>query len=256
MFFRFTRGAVSWFYNSSDRFQTLNGDTYEPAAIARSGIKQGAENAKNKVTVTLPRTLAVAANWFPYPPSEAIVLTIFVRHVGETDALAEWVGRVVAPVLDGDTLELLCQPSAASANRRGNIRTFQRSCGHALYSQGVGLCNLDPATKRITASLTAVTGLTLTATEFGSVASGRLDGGYIEWVRPDGLVEFRSIKSHVGTSIVLDYGGLGLVTGLSISAYPGCAHTWADCGNHGNQPNYGGDLWMPITSSFDGNPVW
>lgn len=330
--FRFTRGNVSWFYTSSDRPEIHNGDTYEPASIWRSSIKQGSERAKLSIKVTLPSTLSVASNWRPYPPSDAIVLTCFVRHVGETDAMAEWVGRVVAPSFDGATLTLTGEPSSTTSRRQGNKRCWQRGCGLALYSQGVGMCNLDPAavpvpatltavdglvltaaafstsprslvagrlewldgsqviqeraivahagtsvtldsgsaelipalavtayTKPlyVEATLTAVSGLSLTATAFATLPSGRLAGGYIEWTRAsDGLVEFRSIKGHSGSDITLDYGGLDLAVGLQLRAYPGCAHTWADCGYYENRGNYGGDLWMPVKSPFDGNPVW
>ncbi|MNF91712.1 hypothetical protein D3C84_743230 [compost metagenome] len=280
----------------------------------------------------MPSTLPVAANWRPFPPSDPIVLTIFSRHVGETDALAEWVGRVVAPVFNGATLELSGEPSSTGNRRAGRLRPSQRGCDLVLYSQGLGMCNLNPEIEAVAAELTAVAGLnltaptfagasrslmggqlewldsgaslhqvaitahagttitvasgspdlvvgldvtaytrplyvvatltgfigvTLTAAEFGSLSSGRLAGGFIKWVRAsDGLVEFRSIKTHAGSTITLDFGSLDLAVGLQVQAYPGCAHTWADCGNHQNQPNYGGDLWMPVKTPFDGNPVW
>lgn len=329
--FRFTRGNVSWFYTSGDRPEIHNGDTYEPAPIWRGPIRQGSERAKLSVKVTLPSTLPVAGNWRPYPPSDPIMLTVFVRHAGETDALAQWIGRVVAPVFDGATLTLTGEPSTTSSRSGGTRRCWQRGCGHVLYSLGGGLCNLNPeivpvpasltevdgtvltgsgfaAAPRslvgglltwlddeeelqernivahagpsitldsgsedlvvdavveahtrplyVTATLSAVSGLTLTAPAFGALPSRRLAGGFIKWQRGDGLVEFRSIKEHSGANITLDYGGLDLAVGLQVLAYPGCAHTWSDCGNHNNQGNYGGDLWMPVKSPFDGNPVW
>jgi hypothetical protein len=254
--FRFTRGTRSWFYSSSDRTELHNGDTYEPAPISYGSIKQGSERAKLKVKIELPATLPVAANWRPYPPSDAVVLTIFNRHVGETDALVEWMGRVVGPEFDGPLLELTGEPSTTSNRRKGNVRTWQRGCGLVLYGAGNGMCNVDKAAHAVAASLTAVTGLSLTAAAFGALPAGRLAGGFVEWERADGLVEFRTIKGHVGSTVTLDYGGLDLAPGLAVTAYPGCAHNWADCGYYSNQPNYGGDLWMPIKGPYDGNPVW
>ncbi|MEQ6331534.1 phage BR0599 family protein [Pseudomonas chengduensis] len=347
-YFRFTRGNVSWFLTNADRDQEYLGETWTSAAISRSAIRQGSDSAQLTIKVTLPSTQPVASNWRPYPPSEAVVLTIFVRHVGETDALAEWVGRVVAPKFSGPVLELSGEPSRTRNKRNGNVRLSQPGCDLVLYGLGHGQCNLNPeivpleavvtnvaeltlsvtaaalatATRSlaggmlewieieepdpedpeaepiehprsrpiaahswlsttitlgpgdylpaigdtVTAStrplyveavLTAVSGLTLSAAAFGTLPSGRLAGGFLSWVRAlDGLVEFRSIRSHVGNQVTLDYGALDIAVGLQPRGYPGCAHSWSDCGYHANQLNYGGDLYMPAKSPFDGNPVW
>lgn len=331
--FRFTRGNVSWYYTSADRDQACLDETWTAAAIKRdSAIRQGSDSAQLSIKVSMPSSLPVAANWRPYPASEAIVLTIFVRHAGETDAMAEWVGRVVGPKFEGPVLTLTGEPSRTRAKRAGNSPKWQRGCGSVLYGKGVGKCNLEPeivpvpgvltavdgavvtapgfaAAPRslvggrlewldaleelqerdiiahvgqqvtlasgsadlvvdlavtaytkplyVEATVTALSGLTLTAAAFASLPSGRLAGGFVRWARAaDGLVEFRTIKAHSGNTIQLDYGALDLAVGLELRAYPGCAHNWADCGYHENRGNYGGDLWMPVKSPFDGNPVW
>lgn len=330
-FFRFTRGTRTWYYTSSDRAEELLGEIYLPAAISRSAIKQGSERAKLSIKVTLPSSLDVAKNWRPYPPAQPIALTCFVRHVGESEALVEWVGRVTSSSFDGAELVLTCEPSQTRSRRPGAQRCWQRGCGLVLYSQGMGKCNLDPEAVPVAATLTAVdgtqltavefttaprslaggrlawiddlevpqqrnivahaadtitldeaapdlaidlavtaytaplyrsatvtavSGLTLSAPEFGLFPSGRLAGGYIEWLRVDGLAELRSIRAHSGNSIVVDYGAADLAADLVLTAYPGCAHTWTDCSYFENQSNYGGDLWMPTKNPFDGNPVW
>lgn len=330
-FFRFTRENVHWFLTSSEYIETLSGDTYIPAAIARSSIRQGSERAKASIKVTLPSNLPVADNWRPYPSNQTIALTIFVRHVGETDALAEWVGRVTSPSFDGAVLTLTCEPSQTRSRKGGAAVLWQRPCGKVLYGKGHAQCNLDPAAVAVPgtltsvsgavivapefagaprslvggrvewvdgsdvtqersivghagtsvtlassiaglaagaavvayttpltkeATLTAVSGLTLTAAAFGLFASGRLAGGFIEWTRADGLAEFRTIRTHSGSSIVIDYGAADLAVGLVVTAYPGCAHTWDDCVSHENKLNFGGDLWMPVKNPFSGNPVW
>lgn len=330
-FFRFTRGNVHWYYSSSDFFETLGEGTYTPAAIARSAIKQGAERAKNSIKVTLPSNLPVAGNWRPYPSNQTIALTIFARHVGEDTAMAVWVGRVVKPSFDGAVLTLTCEPTSTAGRGTGSKPIWQRACGVALFSKGLGKCNVDPeavavagtltavsgttltaagfttaprsleggrldwvdgsgATQSRTitshsgsdiviasaitglptgaavtafttplwksATLTSVSGLTLKATEFGLFASGRLAGGFIEWTRADGLTESRSIRTHSGTDVVIDYGAADLAVNLAVRAYPGCAHNWADCGFFENQLNYDGALWKPSKNPFSGMPVW
>lgn len=255
-FFKFVRGAVDWRYTSGQLDQTLNGEPYTCAAIWRSAIRQGSERGRQSITMTLPSSLPVADNWRPYPPADPINLTVFVRHAGETDAIAEWVGRVVSPKFNGSTLELSCEPTQTRSRRRGIQRVWQRGCGVPLYSQGVGLCNVDRQPLAMPATLSAVSGLSLSAAAFATLPTGRLAGGYLEWTRPDGLVEFRSIRAHAGDTVTVDYGALELAAGLAVTAYPGCAHTWADCGYFGNQDNYAGDPNIPLKSPNDGTPVW
>lgn len=139
VFFKFVRGALSWRYTSAQTQQTLNEEPYSPEPIWRSAISQGTEQGRQSITVTLPSTVPVAENWRPYPSAEPITLTVLVQHLGETDALVEWVGRVVSPKFTGSSLELSCEPTLTRNRRRGTQRVWQRGCGLALYSQGVGL---------------------------------------------------------------------------------------------------------------------
>lgn len=251
MFFRFVRGTRAWYYCSSDRNETLNGNTYLSVPISRGGAGDSAERAQLDIDITLPASLSVAANWRPYPPSSPVAVTIWVRHVGEVDTLADWTGRVIGAEFRGAELMLRCAPTIARS-RLGSQRVWQRNCGLVLYE-----CGVDRAAHALPATLTAVSGLTLTAAEFGTLPDGRLAGGYLEWTEPDGLVEFRTIQSHAGTDIVVDYGAAALAVGLAATVYPGCAHTWADCDYFANRANYGGDLWIPVDDDpYSGDPVW
>lgn len=332
-FYKFARGPLTWCYTSSDREQTLGEDTYLPLPIKPPSIRQGSEKGRRSFSIELPRYAAVAANWFPYSPSEAITLVVLCRHVGETETIVEAQGRVVGPVFTDHMLELTCEPTMTKGRRGGNPRRLTVGCDLVLYSQGRGLCNLDPHavpvpatltevgeltltitaaefaaaprnlaggliewtdagevvqqiaivshsgetitlaswnaelladleltayTKPLTvaATVTAVSGLTVTAAEFSEYASGRLAGGFVEWVRADGATEIRTIREHSGSTITLDYGAADLAVDLIITAYPGCAHTWAACGELENQINYGGNLHLPLENPYGGDPVW
>lgn len=251
MFFRFVRGSRAWYYCSSDRDEVLSGNTYLSVAIQRGGAGDSAERAQLDVEITLPASLAVAGNWRPYPPSSPVAVTIWVRHVGETDTLADWTGRVIGSEFRGAELVLRCAPAIAQG-RFGSQRVWQRACGLVLYE-----CGVNRAAHALAATLTAVAGLTLTATAFGTLPAGRLAGGYLEWTEGDGLVEYRTIRSHAGSDIVIDYGATLIAPALAVTVYPGCAHTWADCDYFANRANYGGDLWIPVDDDpYSGDPVW
>lgn len=251
------RDTVHWRYANTMAPYVYNGDTYLPTTITRSEISQGRERNKLQITVTLPADLDVADNWRPYPPSQIIGITIFETHRGEADLSVEWSGQVIGPHFTPSELTLTCEPSSLTARTAGLQRAWQRACPHVLYGQGDGLCNADPDLFKALVTITDLDGLTATSAGFEVYPSGRFAGGYIEWVRDDGLIERRSIASHIGDSVVLRYGSDKLPAGTVVTAYPGCAHNTADCNDFfDNLPNYGGQPNAPVRSPFDGNPVF
>lgn len=260
--FRFERGAVARHYTSADRAMTIGADIFDPISIARGPIREGIDAKRSNVTVTLPLKIGgidvdIASWWRPYPPSEPVIVTCMAMHYGDSEVTTEWIGRVIAPSYTDTTLKLTCEPSRTSSKRSGLQLKWQRGCPLALYSQGLGMCNVDKTEHALPATLTDVAGLTLKAAEFATLPVGRLAGGYVEWTRPDGLQEFRTIMAHTGDAIVINFGAVDLEDGLELIAYPGCAHNWDDCSNYyENEENYGGAIYLPVKSIFDGNPVW
>ncbi|URX63249.1 DUF2163 domain-containing protein [Luteibacter anthropi] len=251
----FTRGTKTWRYTDADRLLFVGGNAYAPAPITHTRIQDGGEQNKISITLKMPKTLEVAKNWRPYPPADAVAITIMTQHWGEDDLLVDWVGRVIQPKYDDTTLSLTSEPTSTTAKRGNGGRTFQRSCDLMLYSQGNGKCNVDRAAHAVRAVLADVAGLAVTAPSFASLPAGRFAGGDMEWVRADGLIEHRSIDSHRGSTLVLDYGSDDLKPGLNVTAYPGCSQTWTDCLYYGNTDNYGGELDIPGRNYYDGNMV-
>jgi hypothetical protein len=253
----FARTPVHKLYTTADRPIVQAGRTFLPAPISCTALQQTSELRKLTRTVTVASNSDLADWWRPYPPTDAVALTIYAQHYGETDVLVEWVGRVVSPSFNGAKLSLTCEPSAASAKRNGIKRCWQIGCPHALYSQGRGLCNVVKASRAVPATVTGVTGgVVIQASAFASLPDGRFAGGFVEWLRPDGLVETRSIDAHTGTFITVAFGAADLVPGLAVTAFPGCAQTTDDCTYYGNILNYGGDHYIPPTSPMNGNPVF
>lgn len=253
---RLTRGSLVERYTAADRDVEIGADTYTPLAVSRTPIRDGGERKKEMVTVTVPINAPCAAWWRPYPPTQPVLVTWLAKHYGDAEAVIEWTGRVIDHKFLDTTLQLFCEQSRTLARKRGTPRRWQRGCDLALYSQGLGLCNVDKSLHDVAATLTAASGTTLTAAAFGGVASGRLAGGWFEWTRPDGETDRRSIVSHSGTSIVVNYGSADFAVDLVGTAYKGCKHTFADCDTEfDNAPNYGGSMYMPVRSPFDGNPT-
>lgn len=254
--YRFTRQHLAWLYTSTDQPVSVGGETFMPLAITRDGIRESYERQKRNLKLTLPVTAEVAANWRPFPPADTVGITVLALHRGEAETEVQWMGRVVQPRYTDTTLELTCSPGSGANRPRGLQLRFQRSCCLALYSQGVGMCNLDPADFAEPATLTSVSGNVISATEWAALPPGRLAGGFVRWEAASGLVERRSITAHVGAALHLHYGAEDLAPGLEVTAHHGCAHNYADCSAKGNGPNYGGCPNLPQKNPFSGNPIW
>jgi hypothetical protein len=252
---RLTRGNLVERYTNADRAIDAGGFTYLPLAIDRGPIRDGAERGKSTLQITLPIDAPCVSWWRPYPPSTPVGVAWMAKHYGDDEVATEWSGRVVTPDFGDSLLTLNCEQGRTTARSRGLSLRWQRGCPLALYSQGVGMCNVDKALHAVPATLTGVDGLTLSAAEFGAVTTGRLAGGYVEWTRDDGEPERRSITAHDGSDVLIQYGSDTLAVDSEVTAYWGCKHTWDDCGEFDNQPNYGGSKYMPNRSPMDGNPV-
>lgn len=269
--FRFTRGPLVWRYCTGAKPYVLgegeSAETFLPAQIARGRLQESVEQQKNNLEITFaynldpaatrrPATQDLGDNWRPYPPSQRVLVQVLGVQYGDLDSVVEWSGRVLSPKFTDTTCVLTCEPSNAPSRSSGPQRRWQRNCDVPLYSQGLGMCNVDRTLHALPATVTGVSGLTVTAAEFANVPTSRLDGGYVEWTRANGLTEHRTIMAHTGSAIVLQYGAADLAEGLQLVAYPGCGHNAADCTDYfDNFINYGGCLYKPVQNPYSGNRV-
>lgn len=252
-FLRLARGSTLELYTNANRPITVGSETYQPLAIERSALRDSSEIRKNIVTITMPVDAPCASWWRPYPPGRRVDAVWLSMHWGDDEMVVEWIGRVIQPKYFDDKLELSCEPSTSNGRSRGRVLRWQRSCPHAVYDD---LCGVDRNLHALPATLTSVVGITLQAAEFATLPDGRLAGGYVTWTRPDGETDFRTIATHVGNAVTMNYGDDTLAVGSAVTAFPGCKHNMQDCdGYFGNALNYGGSKDMPIRSPFDGNPV-
>lgn len=254
--YRFTRQTLHWRYTSAETAITVGGETFQPIAISRSKIVESVERRKRELTITLPVEAAVCANWVPLPPADTVAVALLAWHRGETDTAALWTGRVVQPRFTDTSVELTCQLGLGSVRPRGLQLRWQRGCPLVLYGQGLGMCNLNPASFAEPAVLDSASGATLSAAVWAALPAGRLAGGYVQWTAADGLVHRRTVTAHVGADVTLDYGSTGLSAGDAVTAYHGCAHDYADCASKFNGHNFGGCTNLPAKDVFSGVPIW
>lgn len=269
--FLFTRQALALRYANSARDVTIADNTYLAAPISRSEIKLTGETQQDQITITLPYTRNPDATElpvtqplgdlvYPYVPQDRISVMCMDYHAKDPDlqAVVRWQGRVGQPKYNdkAGTLELTCVRNGSSDKNRRRGPKWQKTCWKTVYSTGLRGCLLDPAPLTTAATLTAVTGLVLSAAEFAT-ATFSLNGGKLTWTRGDGIIESRPIMAHTqgSTDITLLYGGKDLAVGLAVNALPNCPGTWAACTARDNTIHYGGSLFEPIESPYDGSSM-
>jgi hypothetical protein len=253
---RLTRGSLVERYANAPGAVVVGAETFVPLSIERSALRDSGERLKSVVTITLPIDAPCVDWWRPYPPSTRVGVAWLAKHAGDDELAVEWTGRVIGRQYTDRHLILKCEQGRTTARSRGLALKWCKGCPLSVYSQGTGMCNVDKTLHKVEATLTDVDGLKLTATEFGTLPDGRLAGGFVEWTRPDGEPETRSIVAHVGDEIFINYGTDTLAVASGVIAYKGCAGTWEDCtGEFGNGPNFGGCRRKPVRSPMDGNPV-
>lgn len=268
--YRFAVGAVVWRFTSAQVALTLGAETFTPApGITHTAVRETAASAqKNQLTISMPYRMNPLASdapatqdignvFNPWSPSQRMLVTVLVTHLGDPDAETnvEWMGRVVAPRFEDASLELTCDPSYRNPRSAGAQRRIGRACDVPLFSQGLGMCNVEKAAHAVPATLGAVSGLTLTAAAFAS-APRPLVGGMLEWTRSNGLVETRTIWSHDGDEIVINWGGPELEVGAAVTAYPNCPHNVAGCQSFDNEPNYPGWPNLPSSDPMPRSQAW
>ncbi len=251
--FDFWRQTKHWCYTTADRPIAWQGQTFMPAAIDMDSIKVNSEMQQMTRTITAPRDIAVADQYRISPPMDSVQLRVWMIHYGDTQAVTEWVGRVIQAKWQGSKVAISGNPFFASYRQTGLRLRWCRQCPYALYGPG---CGVDQQAHRVNAILSGVNKFTLTADAFASLPDGRFAGGYLEWVDNDGLIDRRSIDAHTGTTITVAAGSPDFVNGLAISAYPGCNHTIADCQYFMNLPDYGGAPNIPTQNPVDGSIVF
>lgn len=252
---RLTRGAVVARYAAGDRQVTVGDDLYAPLAWTRTEIGDSAEQNKNAVTITLPKSASVFSWWYPYPPSRRVKVELLVFHRGDAEVALEWTGRVGDRSRTDKDLVLRCTQSRVSNRNRGHVLCWMKGCPLVVYSTGNGMCNLDPEDFEVPATVGSLSGAVLVCAAFAASPLS-LAGGWVEYTRPDGEPEERSVLTHVvgSDTVVLNYGTDAIAPGDDVSGFPGCAGDWEACEARENTDNYGGCPQLPNKNPYSGNP--
>jgi len=150
----FQTETQSWHLTSADRAIIFNGQSYQPEAIHRTATSQGQELKSGSITVTVPKTHAIAQLFVSFIPATPLSLVIFRGHEGEPESeiVTHFTGRVTTAIF-GDDCELRVVPEQEVLQKRIPGPKFQKPCNHILYDSG---CTVNKALFNVIATLTFV----------------------------------------------------------------------------------------------------
>lgn len=258
--YEFAYQGITQRYTSADRDVTVNLVVY----TAAPGLKRSEIEDSGKNVATANMTIE-AANGFPpaeifavYPPSDVVNITI--KRVQEndlTDPKVIWAGRVLSVAWPGNTVKMTCQSLFTRLKQPGLRRLYGKSCPHLLYQQGDGQCNVNPASFQVSVTITAVSGLTVTSSDFAAFADGYFNGGMLSIETSPGIFEKRGIQTHVGDTVTMTHALNNFVPGLTVNAFPGCDKKIETCHNKFNNIlNFGGTPYVPVKNPFGNATVF
>ena len=243
--FDFLNVATHYRYTSSDVPVTIGGNMYTPTPITCSGADFSQEDSSASITVTLPRTDAVAAFFLAYTPVQPITLTIHRKHRSDAESVVSFIGTIVSVAFSASEAKFTVAPITQAFKRRIPSIVYQSQCNWALYGAG---CGLDKDDFKVVAIVDAVSGNTVTATEFGAQANGWWTNGWLQ--KSNG--ERRFIVDHSGEVVTLMSPFSTLAVSESVDAYPGCDRTEAICASKfNNLINHMGWARIPTRNPYE-----
>lgn len=256
--YEFIRDGVTYRFvdlpEDGDYSATGNSETWTNLTITHDSYSLSEEVAKSNLKVTLPLDGDFAEDLKNWAPESKTYFTLYRGHIGESDYLIYWKGRVISQSFDEQTITIKCESIYTSLKRSGLRSTYTRTCRHILYSNG---CGLNAEDFKIEGSLDNVNSIVeIELSNISSYDDGYLSGGFA--VFPDGSE--RTILTHVGSIITLSrtskYLQEDYTIGDLISVYPGCDKLRATCkSKFSNQINYGGFPWVPDENPIDGSSI-
>lgn len=249
------RGAAQWLYACGNRVITINGITYQPAAIQRGTISESADLTRNTLDLTMPQDLDVLTQFKGASPLQPMSVTLLKQNLTTGVVSIIWSGAVGSVEWETHDAIMHCLPPMASMQALALKRTWQVTCELALYGAGDGQCNASSAAVQASATITSVSGNVIQAAAFAAQPDGWWAGGYISWQNGQ-TTEVRFITNHASDTVTLMTPAL-MEVGTVVNALPGCDHTMATCNSKfNNAVNYGGQLWIPVKNPFGSGSIY
>jgi hypothetical protein len=238
--YKFANDDREFRYTSSTEATIYAGASYDPLEISRERIAQTNNVDKAELLVSLPIDAELAREYRRTPPSP-FWLTFLSVHFGDTDTKQFWQGRIltVTPKTASRIAEIRLESIITAMNRQGLQPSYGNLCANTLYD-GIG-CPVARGLHTRAATVTNITGNTITVTGLGSFIDTWFEGGYVELADLDRRDIVKSVQSTGVLTLTRRFSSLSLQVSDPVTVYDGCKHRHAeDCiAKFGGETNNG-----------------
>lgn len=249
----FREGASAWRFTSSDSDKEYFGNIYSAVPMVRNSIEQSQDIVRASVTIEMPSNEDFVQQFITEPLFTKISVIIRRYHEDDSEVVSLWQGRVINVEQKESTASIVCESSYTSLNRPTLRRLYQTSCPHLLYGP---ICTVTNTSYQIDATISIISGTSISAPEYGPYASPHFVGGYVEHTK-EGIIVRRFIINQVSNIIQLNLPLYQAEVGDTLVTFPGCDHTLNTCKDKfNNVVNYGGFPWIPQKNPMAGTPVF
>jgi uncharacterized phage protein (TIGR02218 family) len=248
----------TFYHTTADADYDLAGVIYTAVpGLSRSEIDDTGEISKSSLTLTAPENYIISALFEVYPPSDVVELTVYrLQRADPTDPKIMWLGRVLNCTWSVGYSTLMCESMQTRLKQPGLRRIYSKNCPHVLYGSE---CRANQVFFEETATLDAITaaGFDLHSPDIAGFPDGYFSGGKMAFDAGGGIIDRRSIRTHLGDRITLSHPIPALDSSSTITLWPGCDRTKETCiTKFNNLENYGGFPYMREKNPFGQSSVF
>jgi len=265
--FRFTMGITSWQYTSGETSRTHpTHGVFAPEVIDHSEVTYSSEASSGTITVNLPKSNPVAAQFISFSPPDPVWLTIFAGHDGDAEIVTRFRGKVAKAEFPREcTLTIL--PESASIRKKIPSMVYQQPCNRMLYSASCGATTTGNLWTLKVGALSG-DGLTITVDQAATESTAYVAYWQTQWSAnadtngPPSLawgymVSPTSQRMMIGrhpawNQIVLKAPIPGVAVGTVVTVVRGCRRTTKHCKHFGRLQSFNGFDQFPSKNPFDG----
>lgn len=224
--YEFKQGTETWYFTSSRKTVTHNGNDYLPLVVARSNIEdEDIDKCDVDVIFPYPKQLLnmnnvdLQALFIGMIYFQTVTLTVLELYKGTTMIIHS--GRIVKSEFDEENHKMRLVSTTAESYQRRNIltRKFQRNCSNKIYDKICGLNINDWLVDVTVTNVNTTTAEVLFTVDSGSTyLNGYFTGGLLY---KDGI--YVLIQEHYAINgIIVDMNYLSIAVGDTLKLAPLC----------------------------------
>lgn len=246
-------------YTSYDENITYNASTYVSVPISRTQPELSREYEAQALSIEVHKDNPLAKLWITGLPPNIVWVKIDRYHSGDGDVpevITFWQGRVRGIVWKNNSASIECYPLNTAFDKNGLKSWYGAPCQYMLYDTST--CKVPAASFKVEATITQISGATLTSPHFGTfsdsslVPQGWWVGGFVG--TQDGSLRFITEHSGSGnTSITLavPFELSSIQVGSVVDIFAGCDRKYNTCKyKFNNLKNFGGWPFVPAKNPF------